>query len=757
MKIVYSKTPDVESREKISELAYSCGILYETARLLYCRGLTDKKSILRFLSPSESHLHNPLLLSGIKVAISRIKEAKERGERVLIFGDYDADGVCATKVLTSCLNHFGVFPDSIIPERENGYGLNLELIEKEHLVKPIGLIITVDCGISDGEKIDHLKSLGIDVIVTDHHEPPEILPSCIRINPKIKGQEYPFQGLCGAGVAYKLGYALIGDVANEYLDFVSLATIADSMDLLDENRDIVSLGLKIFNNNLKECFKYLLPQTNKKITARDLGFTLAPKINAGGRMGDINTAKKLFFAKDSEEIFNLSVKLSEYNIQRQTECLDMFAEAKEIIVENKLYNDRIICVSCEKWKTGLIAIVAAKLTEEFSRPTIVFGESNGNLRGSARSVDGINIFQAISANKDTLLAFGGHSQAAGITLEKENFNAFREGINQYAKENFSEVKLEETINAEWQIEDEFNPEFAEEIERLEPFGPGFLRPLFTAKIKNANAKPLKADSLHLTFKCFGLEMLYFYGLEERSFLNIPSEKTVVFETNVSYFNRKQSVKGFVKKVFNTKGFGREILPYILENQLENARNSRDDNLEKIDIKNAKLPDVSTVYAHFNSLDNDEIELINGLDTHLFERKGEGDSSFVLISPSALPQTMERVVYLERPLYVPKTASKVYFIKEGNSITRSLSLDREDFTWVYSRLLENKNKEFQSIVEFFENEEIEKAMQGVFASEVFMELGFFKRENGKLISVYGVRAPLTDSYLYNLVMGVKSGL
>ena len=294
MQIVYSKTPDQQERGIISDLAFSCGILYETARLLYCRGLKDKKSILKFLSPSEKHFYNPFLLNGMQEAVLRIQQARDLGEKVVVFGDYDADGVCATKVLSSSLKEYGINTQNIIPERENGYGLNINLVLKEHEKGPIGLIITVDCGISDGEKIKELNLLGIDVIVTDHHEPPEILPECIKINPKIKGQEYPFNGLCGAGVAYKLSYALIGEKANKYLDFVALATVADSMDLIDENRDIVCVGLRIFNNNLKDCFKHLLPQGSKKITARDLGFTLAPKINAGGRMGDKLCFKVVF-------------------------------------------------------------------------------------------------------------------------------------------------------------------------------------------------------------------------------------------------------------------------------------------------------------------------------------------------------------------------------------------------------------------------------------------------------------------------------
>ena len=757
MQIVYSKTPDQQERGIISDLAFSCGILYETARLLYCRGLKDKKSILKFLSPSEKHFYNPFLLNGMQEAVLRIQKARDLGEKVVVFGDYDADGVCATKVLSSTLKEYGINTQNIIPERENGYGLNINLVLKEHEKGPIGLIITVDCGISDGEKIKELNLLGIDVIVTDHHEPPEILPECIKINPKIKGQEYPFNGLCGAGVAYKLSYALIGEKANKYLDFVALATVADSMDLIDENRDIVCVGLKIFNNNLKDCFKHLLPQGSKKITARDLGFTLAPKINAGGRMGDINSVLKLFFATDQSEIYDLSIKLTEYNVKRQTECAEIVAEAKSYILENKLYNDKVITVYGENWKTGLIAIVAAKLAEEFSRPTIVFGTSEGKLRGSARSVEGINIFDAINANKNLLIAFGGHSQAAGITLEKDNFNSFKKGVNSYVEENFSNFETEEIISAEWNIEGDFSYEFANEIELLEPFGPGFNRPQFTFSATSINAKPLKPNSPHLTFKELGLEMLYFYSEKEQEFLNIPNKKVVVFEPSISYFNNKQYVKGLVKKVVSTKEYGKEILPYILESQLKNCLKSSNYTPKFVSIDNVVNVSKKTVFAHFNGLFSDDNMLLNGLNTYLFAKSKVDSKNSAIISPIVFPDGVERVVYLERPLFVPETMAEVVVLKNGNSLLNYLSLDRDDFTWAYSKLMENKNKEFISSVELFAEEGLDRAMQGVFATEVFKELGFFKHENNKLISVYGVKAPLTESKIYNLISEVKSGL
>ena len=249
MKIVYGEQLNSAQEQLITQIALNCNISFDTARLLFYRKQDTVEKVKRFLSPSKKHFHNPNLLSGVAQATAKINSAKQNAQNVLIFGDYDADGVCATTVLYNCLKDYGFNSiTTYIPERSEGYGLNIDTVQRLKESNDIQLLITVDCGISDYDKIEKIKELGIDVIVTDHHEPPEILPDCIKINPKLSGQSYPFDGLCGAGVAYKLGYALVGEKANDYLDFVALATVADSMELVDENRDIVAEGLKLFNS-----------------------------------------------------------------------------------------------------------------------------------------------------------------------------------------------------------------------------------------------------------------------------------------------------------------------------------------------------------------------------------------------------------------------------------------------------------------------------------------------------------------------------
>ena len=483
MGIIYGKKLGDKDTQIISDISCQCGIMFDTARLLYYRNIDTVEKAKAYLNPGKHGFNNPYLLNGVKEAVERITLAKLRKEKVLIFGDYDADGICATTVLYNALEMFGISARKFVPERESNYGLNIDTIIEFNAIENIDLIITVDCGISDGDKIEEIKKLGIEVIVTDHHEPPEDLPNCIKINPKIDGQPYPFKELCGAGVAFKLGYALVGEKVNELLDLVALATIADNMNLVEENRDIVAEGLKIFNNKktLRLPLVYLIgePNLNKQITAHTLAYNIAPRVNAGGRMGDANTALSLFTETNPNTIFDLATKIENYNLLRQQECDRIYNQAKQKIIENNMQKNNIILVADDEWRTGVIGIIASKLVEEFARPVIVFAGCDGYYKGSARSIDGINIHEAINSVKDILLTFGGHSQAAGISVKKENFNLLVERLNGVISEVKHTLPTGKTILVDWQVEKPISIQFARELELLEPCGVGNRRPIFS--------------------------------------------------------------------------------------------------------------------------------------------------------------------------------------------------------------------------------------------------------------------------------------
>lgn len=570
MKIVYGKNLTEQDLRLVNNISADCGIMQDTARLLFYRNIDSVEKAKAFLNPGKHGFNDPYLLEDMERAVQRIKLAKDNDQNVFVFGDYDADGICATSVLYNALRDYGITARKFVPEREDNYGLNLTTVSDFNAQEKIDLLITVDCGISDGEKIEEIKKLGIDVIVTDHHEAPEILPNCIRINPKIPNQKYPFKDLCGAGVAYKLAYALIGEKADAYLDFVALATVADSMDLVEENRDIVVEGLKLFNNKktLRLPFKHIVGDPNKQVTAQTLAYTVAPRINAGGRMGDAATALNLFTSEHPNEIFDLSVKLENYNTMRQTECDKIYREAKKKIQAENRENDAIILVADETWRTGFIGIVAAKLVEDYSRPVIVFAGCDGYLKGSARSIESFNVYDAICSVKDLLLTYGGHSQAAGISVAVENFSKLREELKSYVLTSGLKTETEQTIYAEWEVKAPLDIRFARELELIEPCGVGNRRPLFVTEVGSTDSHPLKAGSPHYTFKTDVVEMLDFNGEKNVSHLSFPVNKKIVFEVNLSTYKNKESLKGYAKHVLVDYAQDERSKPYIFHDALE---------------------------------------------------------------------------------------------------------------------------------------------------------------------------------------------
>ena len=760
MRIVYGEKLNSEKEQLIKNIALSCGITFDTARLLFYRKQDTVEKVKRFLNPNKNGLHNPEKLNGIKGAIDRIQKAKLLSQNILIFGDYDADGICATTVLYNSLKDYGINALTMyIPERAEGYGLNVETIARLKEINGIDLLITVDCGISDYDKIENIKKLDIDVIVTDHHEPPEILPDCIKINPKLSGQEYPFDGLCGAGVAYKLGYALIGEKANDYLDFVALATVADSMELINENRDIVAEGLKLFNNpnKIRLCMKYLLGENTKTVVAQTLAYSIAPRINAGGRMGDANCALKLFTSEDSNEIYDLAVKLNEYNIERQAWCDKIYREAKEKIQKYSLNKRNVILVKDENWQTGFVGIVAARLVEDFARPVIVFAGQDDFFKGSARSVEGINIYEAINENKDLLLCFGGHSQAAGVSLSKENFLAFERAINEYINKNYDSIETTHTVCVEWEIEGEFPKQFAKEIELLEPFGVGNKSPLFCTKVNKVRANPLKENSPHYSFKTECLEMLNFNGEKDVNTLNLPVPKMVVFEVNVSTFKSKEYIKGYVRSVCADYSDMSSLKLNAINNQFDNILTEQGE-FKTLDKNNLPPKEMMGTLYVINDVKNlEHYKQLSALNKSFAKPESKNSISEIVYTLVDVPQGYERVIYLDKPISVQRSLAKTYVVKDlvGYDFIKTLNVERSYFSQVYTHLLSLKNKPFYDVVDFvnvnsgnFERESF------LFALKVFIELEIFSVKNKVLTCNEKIKNALTNSKLYSKIVLLK---
>ena len=455
-----------------------------------------EQNIEMFLKPTRNDFHNPFLMPDMEIAVQRIIEAIEKNQKIIIYGDYDVDGITSITVLKSFLEDRGLKVDQYIPNRlEEGYGLNKPAIEKI-AQNNYDLMITVDCGISAIEEIEYANSLGIETIVTDHHEVGESLPNALAIvDAKRKDNQYPFRELAGVGVAFKLIQAIgikMGLEEKEYLkylDIVCIGTISDIVPLIDENRVITKLGLKLVEQTRNMGLKSLLISSGyKNIDSSTVSFGIAPKINACGRMGHADEALKLFLSKDIYEVNELTKKLNEYNTIRQEKEKSIYQDAVEQIEKNKLYEKSAIIVSGENWHHGVIGIVSSKITELYFKPSILLCQEEDVARGSGRSIPGFDLHQALMKCNDTIERFGGHSMAIGITIKQDKLNEFSEVFEKIVKEeNIDEIIPIINIDAKISL-NEISKEIVQSLKQLEPFGEANKMPIFAFK-------NLKIDSI----------------------------------------------------------------------------------------------------------------------------------------------------------------------------------------------------------------------------------------------------------------------
>lgn len=465
-------------------------------KIIVNRHVVNDEDVRIFITPTRDDFHDPFLFKGMDVAVERIIKAINNKEKILIYGDYDVDGITSTTVLKKYLMDRGIPVDTYIPNRlHEGYGLNKNAIDtiKE---RNIDLIITVDCGISAIEEVDYAVSLGMDVIVTDHHEVGEKLPNALAvIDAKRKDNTYPFRSLAGVGVVFKLIQALSikleikPEEYLKYLDLVCVGTISDIVPLEGENRTIAKLGLMLIkvtrNLGLRELIK---SSGYKEIDSNTISFGVAPRINACGRMGHEEEALKLFLAEDLESATKITKELNEYNTLRQSTEKAIYEEAIQEIDRNHLDEKNSIVLGGKGWHHGVIGIVSSKVTDKYYKPSILLSFEDDIAKGSGRSVPGFDLYEGLTKCEDLLEKYGGHSMAVGLTLKKENLEKFKERFEQIAKEkNIKELVPIIYIDDELKLKD-VNMELVKSLSILEPFGEANKVPLFL--IRN-----LKIDSI----------------------------------------------------------------------------------------------------------------------------------------------------------------------------------------------------------------------------------------------------------------------
>ena len=493
------------NESKVEELKKSYNLNDLIATILVNRNITKKEDVEKFLNPTRNDFYNPFLMTDMEKAVDRILIAIKNKEKVTIYGDYDVDGITSITVLKSFLKDVGLEVDTYIPNRiDEGYGLNKKAIEK---IKENGcqLMITVDCGISGIEEVEYANSLGIETIVTDHHEVGDVLPNALAVvDNKRKDSTYPFRELAGVGVAFKLIQAigikleLKEEEYLKYLDIVAVGTISDIVPLVDENRVITKLGLKLIRQTKNIGLKSIINSSGySKIDSNTISFGVAPRINACGRMGKAEEALKLLLSKNLNEAQELTRKLNDHNRERQDIEKRIFEDAIKQIEEKSLANNRTIVVAGQNWHHGVIGIVSSKITDMYFKPSILLCLEDGIGKGSGRSVPGFDLHEALTKCLDTIDKFGGHAMAVGITVKEDKIPEFKEEfekieIDSHIEEIMPIINIDAKVNLS-----NINREMVESLKQLEPFGEGNKMPIFVFKNLRIDSIRALSEGKHL--------------------------------------------------------------------------------------------------------------------------------------------------------------------------------------------------------------------------------------------------------------------
>ena len=571
---------DVVRNPSVLAISKGLGISMPTAQLLVNRGCTTPEEARSFLSKEEEMLHDPFLMRDMEEATCRIGEALEENEKIVIFGDYDVDGVTSVSSLYLYLKDHGADVSYYIPCRSGeGYGVSDAAVTKlaEDGCK---LIITVDTGITAVKEVETARSLGVDVIVTDHHECHDEIPNAVAVvNPRRRDCEYPFKELAGVGVVFKLLCALesalnpedrlidcVRRVSRKYGDLVAIGTVADVMPVKDENRLIISYGLSLIEETERPGLAELIDATSadsksgkkKRITAAFIGFTIAPRINAAGRISNASIAVELFLAEDRETAAPIARQLCDINRERQTgENAIVEAAYAKIAEEHDFEKDPVVILDDETWHHGIIGIVASRITEKYSCPSILIsfeGSENGEVgKGSGRSIKGLNLVEALGECSDLLEKYGGHELAVGLTIRRENLPEFRRRLNEYARKHLSDGVTESTLDAECELAPEdITLEQANELYSLEPFGVSNPVPMFVLYDVPLYSSALVGGGKHarLTLKVGGSLVNAMCFRRTLSELDIyPGDPLdVMFSLDINEFRDQKSVQLIVKDV-----------------------------------------------------------------------------------------------------------------------------------------------------------------------------------------------------------------
>ncbi|MGE6629108.1 single-stranded-DNA-specific exonuclease RecJ [Bacillus sp. NPDC077027] len=733
------------SEEKVKSLSENLNISALTASLLVTRGLEDVEEARSFLFDQKNVFHDPFLLKGMKEAVDRINKAIEEQESIVIFGDYDADGVTSTSVLLHTLKERSAKVDFYIPDRfKEGYGPNEQAFR--HLKEQgASLIITVDTGIAAVHEARIAKEIGLDLIITDHHEPGEELPEAHAIvHPKQPGCTYPFKELAGVGVALKVAHALIGEVPVHLLDLAAIGTIADLVPLHDENRLIAKKGLIQLRKTNRPGLKALMKEAGANLDEANeetVGFQLAPRINAVGRIEQADPAVHLLMTEHLDEAEELARLVQELNKERQKIVSTITDEAIQMVNEEQKDHSAIL-VAKTGWNPGVVGIVASKLTDKFSRPAIVLGidEETGMAKGSARSIAGFDLFFHLSKCRDILPHFGGHPMAAGMTLRVEDVPLLREKLNQFAEETLTEEDFIpiQRIDAVCKV-DEITVEAIEEVSLLSPFGMHNPKPFIM--IEDAQLEEIRtigANHNHIKMSLKDeetiLDCVGFHQGELKEEIVPGSSISVIGEMSINEWNNRKKPQLMLKDA------------RVDEWQLFDLRGKKE--WEK---KVADLDEEKRLILCFG----EETKADSSLEANIIVVDSDNISALDLKEKYVILADFPQDVQILEQLLENKQPARIYTVfqkKEDHFMSAFPS--RDQFKWYYGFLLKRKSFDIKAHGMDLAKHKGWTKETIIFMTKVFFELGFVKIENGVLsVALDAPKKDLSASPSYTAKQGL----
>lgn len=692
------------------------------AKILASRGFSDPAAVEKFLATDVTTLHDPFQMHDMEKAVARIRTAIDMGEHIVVYGDYDADGVTSVSVLTSALERLGAEVSFIIPNRfEHGYGPNSELFQE---IADFGaaLIITVDNGISGIEQTAFAKSIGLDIIITDHHEIGESLPEADAvIHPRHPEGNYPFGELAGVGVAFKLATALLGEAPLDLLEFAAIGTVADLVPLLDENRYFVKEGIRRLRMSSRPGIQALARiggTEQRQFTEETLGFMVGPRLNAPGRLGDADPAVELLKAEETTVATGIANELDRLNKERQA-LVNGIADEALAMIEEQYGSDipYVFVLAKEGWNPGVIGIVASRLTERFHRPSLVLSIDpiTQTAKGSARSIEGFDLYQELTKNKELLPHFGGHAMAAGLTLALSDVDNLRDRLNEQAAQVLTEDQLIATVEIDVPLTiDEIEVGVLESLEQLRPFGMDFPKPVYMIENTTVGSiRKIGAAKNHLKIEledgASKLDAISFGSGELADEMTHGMSLIVTGDLQVNEWNNfkkpqilLQDIRSDERQVFDLRGI-RDPLRWMHTIPAENV------------LHIAFQPQTKT---HF-------LPLLQGREITLYtERKAnQAIEHIVLLDIPEHPRQIESLLSEYNP-------GRVYahFYAPDSHYFDGLP-DRQEFGWYFSFLKKRGTFDLSAQAEQLARHKGWKLDTIYFMSKVFFDLGFVKIENG----------------------------